>query len=116
MQCIQTSSSESLRRLRRGSDEDRISIATFISFAARGLSVTGIFCYQSIVSAGVTLILPGYTICEGDVGPRVMSDAAVCGSLELASKNIVAGSVRMVYAIIYSLFLVSVRSMAKAND
>jgi len=29
----------------------------------------------------------------------------VCGSLELQSKNIVAGSVRMVYAIIYSLFL-----------
>ena len=30
---------------------------------------------------------------------------AVCGSLELQSKNIVAGSVRMVYAVIYSLFL-----------
>jgi uncharacterized membrane protein YjjB (DUF3815 family) len=30
---------------------------------------------------------------------------AVCGSLELASKNIMSGSVRMVYAIIYSLFL-----------
>lgn len=29
----------------------------------------------------------------------------VCGSLELQSKSIVAGSVRMVYAIIYSLFL-----------
>lgn len=29
----------------------------------------------------------------------------MCGSLELASKNIVSGSVRMVYAIIYSLFL-----------
>jgi len=29
----------------------------------------------------------------------------VCGSLELQSKNIVAGSVRMFYAIIYSLFL-----------
>lgn len=29
----------------------------------------------------------------------------VCGSLELASKNMIAGSVRMVYAIIYSLFI-----------
>jgi len=29
----------------------------------------------------------------------------VCGSLELQSKNLVAGSVRMFYAIIYSLFL-----------
>ncbi|WWD18316.1 hypothetical protein CI109_102766 [Kwoniella shandongensis] len=68
-----------------------ISIATVISFTARGLSTTGIFCYQAVASAGVVLILPGYTI--------------LCGSLELASKNIVSGSVRMVYAIIYSLFL-----------
>jgi len=39
------------------------------------------------------------------------SDVADCGlpvtsSLELASKNIVCGSVRMVYALIYTLFLV----------
>ncbi|WRT67610.1 uncharacterized protein IL334_004582 [Kwoniella shivajii] len=68
-----------------------ISIATIVSFTARGLSTTGIFCYQAVVSAGVVLILPGYTI--------------LCGSLELASKNIMSGSVRMVYAIIYSLFL-----------
>jgi hypothetical protein len=38
---------------------------------------------------------------------RDKADMAVCGALELASKNIVSGSVRMVYAIIYSLFLVS---------
>ncbi|EIW73575.1 hypothetical protein TREMEDRAFT_25709 [Tremella mesenterica DSM 1558] len=68
-----------------------ISIAIIISFTARGLSTTGYFCYQAVASAGVVLILPGYTI--------------LCGSLELASKNIVPGSVRMVYAIIYSLFL-----------
>lgn len=29
----------------------------------------------------------------------------MCGSLELQTKNIVAGSVRLFYAIIYSLFL-----------
>jgi hypothetical protein len=29
----------------------------------------------------------------------------LCGSLELQSRSMVAGSVRMVYAIIYSLFL-----------
>ncbi|KAK4686118.1 hypothetical protein P7C73_g4009, partial [Tremellales sp. Uapishka_1] len=68
-----------------------ISIATIISFAARGLSTTNLFCYQAVVSAGVVLVLPGYTI--------------LCASLELASKNIVSGSVRMVYSIIYSLFL-----------
>ncbi|EGG10445.1 uncharacterized protein MELLADRAFT_33673 [Melampsora larici-populina 98AG31] len=68
-----------------------ISIATLVSFVARGLSTTQFFCYESLSSAGVVLILPGYTI--------------LCGSLELASKNLIAGSVRMVYAVIYSLFL-----------
>lgn len=93
----------------------RISVATIISFAARGLSVTGYFCYGAVASAGVCLILPGYVIC-GFIHHRILDlrrnidptcSHAVCGALELASKNIVAGSVRMVYAIIYSLFLVS---------
>ena len=83
----------------------RISIATVISFTARGLSTTGLFCYQAVASAGVVLILPGYTICESPMLFPV-AHTAVCGSLELASKHIVPGSVRMVYAIIYSLFLV----------
>ncbi|CAD6887895.1 unnamed protein product [Tilletia controversa] len=68
-----------------------ISVAIIISFISRGLSTTNLFCYQSIASSGVILVLPGYII--------------LCGSLELASKNMIAGSVRMVYAIIYSLFL-----------
>ncbi|GAA5899654.1 hypothetical protein JCM5296_001388 [Sporobolomyces johnsonii] len=68
-----------------------ISVAALISFAARGLSTTGYFCYESIASAGVVMVLPGYVV--------------LCGSLELASKNLIAGSVRMVYAIIYTLFL-----------
>ncbi|KAI7947135.1 hypothetical protein MJO29_011662 [Puccinia striiformis f. sp. tritici] len=68
-----------------------ISVATIVSFISRGLSTTGYFCYESLSSAGVVLILPGYII--------------LCGSLELASKNLIAGSVKMVYAVIYSLFL-----------
>jgi uncharacterized membrane protein YjjP (DUF1212 family) len=44
--------------------DDRISIATVVSFAARGLATTGLFCYQAVVSAGVCLILPGYAICK----------------------------------------------------
>lgn len=31
----------------------------------------------------------------------------VCGALELASKNMMSGSVKLIYAIIYSLFVVS---------
>ncbi|KAM0751263.1 DUF1212-domain-containing protein, partial [Meredithblackwellia eburnea MCA 4105] len=68
-----------------------ISIAALISFISRGLSTTNYFCYEALSSAGVVLVLPGYII--------------LCGSLELASKNLIAGSVRMVYAIIYTLFL-----------
>ncbi|KAF5344133.1 hypothetical protein D9758_008820 [Tetrapyrgos nigripes] len=50
-----------------------------------------IFCYTAISSASIIGILPGYLILSS--------------SLELASKNIVCGSVKMVYALIYTLFL-----------
>lgn len=50
-----------------------------------------LFCFSAIVQGSLALILPGYII--------------LCGSLELQSKNLVAGSVRMFYAIIYSEFL-----------
>ncbi|KAJ6486387.1 DUF1212-domain-containing protein [Mycena vitilis] len=70
-----------------------ITIAIFVSFTARGLSSirSEIFCYTAISSAGIIGILPGYLILSS--------------SLELASKNIVCGSVKMVYALIYTLFL-----------
>ncbi|CUA70362.1 Pheromone-regulated membrane protein 10 [Yarrowia lipolytica CLIB122] [Rhizoctonia solani] len=70
-----------------------ITAAMMVSFVARGLSSipSGIFCYSAISSAGVVLILPGYLV--------------LCSSLELASKNLISGSVKMVYAIVYSLFL-----------
>ncbi|KAJ7590827.1 DUF1212-domain-containing protein [Mycena floridula] len=70
-----------------------ITVAIIVSFAARGLSSirSGIFCYTAISSAGIIGILPGYLILSS--------------SLELASKNIVCGSVKMVYALIYTLFL-----------
>lgn len=68
-----------------------ITAAIVISLLARVLSVQSVFCYQAVASAGLCLVLPGYII--------------LCGSLELASKNMIAGSVRLVYAIIYSLFI-----------
>ncbi|KAJ7044483.1 hypothetical protein C8F04DRAFT_1206851 [Mycena alexandri] len=70
-----------------------ITIAIFVSFTARALSSirAEIFCYTAISSAGIIGILPGYLILSS--------------SLELASKNIVCGSVKMVYALIYTLFL-----------
>ncbi|KAK5191639.1 pheromone-regulated protein prm10 [Exophiala xenobiotica] len=70
--------------------------AVIISFAARGLGSIyhnghPVFCFSAIAQSSIALILPGYTV--------------LCAALELQSKNLVAGSVRMVYAIIYSLFL-----------
>ncbi|WVR06319.1 hypothetical protein IAU60_003349 [Kwoniella sp. DSM 27419] len=68
-----------------------IAIATVISFVSAALASTGVFCYTALVSGGVVLILPGYIV--------------LCGALELASRNITAGAVRIGYSVIYSLFL-----------
>ena len=70
--------------------------AVLIAFVSRGLGSiyhkgTPVFCFSAIAQSSIALILPGYTV--------------LCAALELQSKNLVAGSVRMVYAIIYSLFL-----------
>ncbi|KAE8441578.1 hypothetical protein EG329_004663 [Mollisiaceae sp. DMI_Dod_QoI] len=71
-----------------------ISAAVMTSFLARAFgSIRGgnLFCFSALAQSSIALILPGYIV--------------LCGSLELQSKNLVAGSVRMVYAIIFSLFL-----------
>ncbi|KAG2757397.1 DUF1212-domain-containing protein [Suillus brevipes Sb2] len=70
-----------------------ITTAMLVSFTARGLSSirSQIFCYTAVSSSAIIGILPGYLILSS--------------SLELASKNIVCGSVKMVYALIYTLFL-----------
>ncbi|TVY14606.1 Uncharacterized UPF0442 protein [Lachnellula arida] len=71
-----------------------ISAAVMTSFLARAFgSIRGgsIFCFSGLAQSSIALILPGYMV--------------LCGSLELQSRSMVAGSVRMVYAIIYSLFL-----------
>ncbi|KAF2398675.1 DUF1212-domain-containing protein [Trichodelitschia bisporula] len=74
-----------------------ISAAVMSSFLARAMgSIRNshgefIFCFSALAQSGITLILPGY--------------AVLCASLELQSKSIIAGSVRMVYALIYSFFL-----------
>ncbi|KAJ7630769.1 hypothetical protein FB45DRAFT_979018 [Roridomyces roridus] len=70
-----------------------ISVTIIVAFLARGLSnIPGnYFCYSAISGAGVVVILPGFTV--------------LVSSLELMSKNVFCGSVRLVYAIIYTLFL-----------
>ena len=68
-----------------------ILFAAVNSFVAAALAHTGYFCYAGVISGSIVLILPGFIVLSG--------------ALELQSKNLIAGSVRLVYAIIYSLFL-----------
>lgn len=71
-----------------------VSAAVITSFLARGFGSINngqLFCFSALAQSSIALILPGYMV--------------LCSSLELQSHNIVAGSVRMVYAMIYTLFL-----------
>ncbi|KAL7278313.1 hypothetical protein ACG7TL_008289 [Trametes sanguinea] len=68
-----------------------ITVATIFSFIAAALSSAKYFCYSAIASSSVVLILPGFIV--------------LCGSLELSSRNIVSGAVRVCFSCIYSLFL-----------
>lgn len=49
------------------------------------------FCYGPVVGGSIVLILPGFIV--------------LTGALELQAKSVVAGSVRLVYAVIYSVML-----------
>ncbi|KAH7134211.1 hypothetical protein EDB81DRAFT_657568 [Dactylonectria macrodidyma] len=71
-----------------------VSAAVITSFIARGFgSINGgeLFCFSALAQSSIALILPGYMV--------------LCSSLELQSYNIVSGSVRMVHAMVYTLFL-----------
>ncbi|KAL9611860.1 MAG: hypothetical protein Q9167_003514 [Letrouitia subvulpina] len=91
-----------------------VTAAVLTSFLARAFgSINGgdTFCFSALAQSAIALILPGYTVCECRDSEFTSSlillsfYLVVCGALELQSRNILAGSVRMVYAIIYSLFL-----------
>lgn len=88
-----------------------ISAAVLTSFFARAFgSLKGghLFCFSALAQSAIALILPGYTVRMFLLPyplPIHPLTSPVCGSLELQSRHIVPGSVRMVYAIIYSFFL-----------
>lgn len=72
-----------------------VSASLITSFGARAFSSIGpsqkYFCFGAIAESSICTILPGYIV--------------LCGSLELQSKSITAGSTRLFYAVIYSLLL-----------
>lgn len=83
-----------------------ISAAVLTSFLARAfgsIPYNGgtLFCFSALAQSAIALILPGYLV--------------LCGSLELQSKAMVAGSVRMVYAIIVSALSYSPHKLSRVN-
>ncbi|KAK6075491.1 Uncharacterized UPF0442 protein C7D4.12c 2 [Seiridium cupressi] len=73
-----------------------VTAALVTAFGARAFSSIGgssqkYFCFGAIAQSSITTILPGYIV--------------LCGTLELQSKSITAGSTRLFYAVIYSLLL-----------
>ncbi|KAL2857276.1 hypothetical protein BJY01DRAFT_202533 [Aspergillus pseudoustus] len=77
-----------------------VTAAVLTSFLARAfgsirVNLNGeeqyLFCFSALAQSSIALILPGFMV--------------LCSALELQSHQIIAGSIRMVYAIIYSLFL-----------
>ncbi|KAI3339048.1 hypothetical protein F4824DRAFT_69823 [Ustulina deusta] len=72
-----------------------VSAAILLSFLARAFGSIrdgNLFCFSAITQGSIALILPGWLVLSS--------------ALELHSKAIVPGAIRLVYSIIYSLFLV----------
>lgn len=62
-----------------------VAVAIVVSFLAKALSSTGYFCWQSCVSAGIVMILPGYVILAGASELAVsLSDSFSVGRASLA--------------------------------
>jgi uncharacterized membrane protein YjjP (DUF1212 family) len=71
-----------------------ISATILMSFLARAfgsINNGNLFCFSAIAQSAIALILPGWLVLSS--------------ALELQSRAIVPGSIRLVFAIIYSLFL-----------
>lgn len=81
-------------------------IAILASFVAAALASSGYFCYAAVISSTIVLILPGsLPLLSPELTERSSGWLVCCAALELQSRSIVTGSVRLIWAIIYSLFL-----------
>ncbi|KAF9473132.1 DUF1212-domain-containing protein [Pholiota conissans] len=68
-----------------------VTVTTIFSFIAAALATTHKLCYPAVTSSSVVLILPGFLV--------------LTGALELMSRHIIAGSVRLCFSVVYALFL-----------
>jgi len=86
----------------------RVTMTTLFSFISAALASSHRFCYSAVASSAVVLILP---VCLRPVCKIRSTDSymqgfiVLCGALEIMSRNIVAGSVRLCYAVVYAIFL-----------
>jgi hypothetical protein len=80
-----------------------------LSFLSGALAQTHKFCYSAVASSSVVLILPvrhhPFPLAIELSVNSSKGFIVLCGSLELSSRNIVSGAVRLCYALVYSLFL-----------
>ena len=67
-----------------------VTMSVVVAFVAESLRHHNV-CTTAIKFAGIVIILPGYTI--------------TCSILELSSRHIISGSVRLFYAVVFSLLL-----------
>ncbi|CED84544.1 Domain of unknown function DUF3815 [Phaffia rhodozyma] len=68
-----------------------IIMACINSFIAAAISSSGVVCFPSVIAGSIVFILPGYFV--------------LCGSLELANRRITSGAVRLVFSVLYAIFL-----------
>ncbi|KAG6040307.1 hypothetical protein E4U41_000952 [Claviceps citrina] len=89
-------------------------VVSFLARAFGSLKGGDLFCFSALAQSGIVMLLPGYSVCESSSpspSPYVDADHdthapdTVCSALELQSRAIVPGSIRIVYAIVYSLLL-----------
>ncbi|KAG0044977.1 hypothetical protein BGZ83_009753 [Gryganskiella cystojenkinii] len=66
-----------------------VTMSVLVAFVAEALH--GQVCRSAVKMAGIVILLPGYTI--------------TCSILELSSRHMISGSVRLFYAIVFSLLL-----------
>ncbi|KAI1811722.1 DUF1212-domain-containing protein [Poronia punctata] len=66
-------------------------LTSFLSRAFGSIRGGNLFCFSALAQSSIALILPGWFVLSA--------------ALELQSRSLVPGSIRLVYAIIYSLFL-----------
>lgn len=107
-----------------------VTATIIVSFLARAFgSINGgdLFCFSALAQGGIVMLLPGYSVCKSPLTLAIIHlppspflfpgkerltrtiltprSSVVCSALELQSRAIVPGSIRIVYAIIYSLLL-----------